>query len=285
MLAAALTLVSRLPLWALYGLSPLIGFVLYRFVPSRRAILLTNLHQAFPDQGANIVNNLTPVIYRNYADVAVEMVKSLTIPATDLQRRVKITGAETIEHYLQNGQPVLVTVAHQCNIEWLLLALCLRFDYPLEAIYRPLSNRSLEAVMSTIYTRFGGTLIPDRNVVAEVMQRRSKPRLVSIAPDQAPNWQDETYWTTFLNQETGFFLAPEILAKFVRYPVVFVGMSRVGRGYYHADIQPLAEPPYQKDDHSVVERYVRAVESQIAAQPADWFWFHNRWKRKRPLYS
>ncbi len=285
MLAATLTLLSRLPLAALYGLSPLIEFVLYRFVPSRRKIVLGNLQRAFPERESHTIDSLARQIYRNYADVTVEMIKSLTITASDLERRITISGGETINHYLTNDQPVLVSVAHQCNVEWLLLAMNLKFDYPLEAVYRPLSNRSLETLMSRIYRRFGGKLIPDRNVVSAVMQRRGEPRLVSIAPDQAPNWQDETYWTTFLNQETGFFQAPEILAKFANYPVVFVGMSRIKRGYYQADIQLLAEPPYPKNDHAIIEGYVHAVEAQINAHPADWFWFHNRWKRKRSLYG
>ncbi len=285
MLAATLTLLSRLPLSALYGFSPLIEFVLYRFVPSRRAIVLGNLKRAFPERETHAVDSLARQIYRNYADVAVEMIKSLTITASDLDQRITISGGETINHYLTQDQPLLVTVAHQCNIEWLLLAMNLKFDYPLEAIYRPVSNRSLETLLSRIYRRFGGKLIPDRSVVSEVMQRRGEPRLVSIAPDQAPNWQDETYWTTFLNQETGFFQAPEILAKFANYPVVFVGMSRIKRGFYQADIHLLAEPPYAKDDHAIIEGYVHAVEAQINAHPADWFWFHNRWKRKRSLYG
>ncbi len=245
----------------------------------------TNLRNAFPDRETDAIDALARQVYRNYADVAMEMVKSLTIPAQDLQRRVDLRGVEIIERYLARNQAVLVTVAHQCNIEWLLLAMSLRFDYPLEAVYRPLSNRSLEAVMSTIYTRFGGTLIPDRTVVAEVMRRRDTPRILSIAPDQAPNWQDEAYWVRFLNQETGFFLAPELLAKFAGYPVVFVAMSRIERGHYRAEIRLLAEPPYRKDDHSIMQAYVDSVETQIVDHPADWFWFHNRWKRKRSLYG
>ncbi len=285
MLASTLTLLSRLPLSALYGLSPLLSFMLYRFVPSRRTIVLDNLSKAFPDKESSAIARLARAVYRNYSDVAMEMVKSLTISAADLQRRVDIHGSEIVERYLTHNRAVLATVAHQCNIEWLLLAMSLRFDYPMEAIYRPLSNPSLERLMSTVYTRFGGTLIPDRSVVARVMQRRNVPRLLTIAPDQAPNWHDEIYWTRFLNRETGFFRAPEILAQFAKYPVVFVGMSRVQRGRYRADIRLLADPPHPKDDHSLLESYVRAVESQVVEHPADWFWFHNRWKRKRPLYS
>lgn len=285
MLAATLTLLSRLPLSALYGISPLLGFALYRFVPTRRTIVLGNLKTAFPNRDAHVVDRLARQVYRNYADVAVEMIKSLSISAIDLERRITISGDDTIDRYLTQGQPVLVTVAHQCNIEWLLLAMNLKFNYPMEAIYRPLSNPALETLFARTYQRFGGKLIPDRSVVSEIMRRRSEPRLVSIAPDQAPNWQDETYWTTFLNRETGFFQAPEILAKFANCPVVFVGMARVRRGHYQADVRLLAEPPYPKGDHRIIDGYVRAVEAQINDQPADWFWFHNRWKRKRPLYG
>ncbi len=284
MLVSGLKLLSRLPLPVLYGLAPLLRAGVYRFAPSRRTIVVDNLRRAFPEHEA-AADSLIRQTYRNYADVAVEMLKSLTMKPADLTQRVRIEGTDLIDRCLGRGEAVLVTMAHQCNIEWLLLTLCLQFEHPVEAIYRPLSDPRLEALMSSIYVRFGGTLIDDRNVVKEVMRRRAVPRLVAIAADQAPNWHDETYWTEFLNQDTGFYYAPETLARFANFPVVFIGMQRIERGRYQARVQLLGEPPYRESGHALLDRYIRAVETQIRAHPSDWFWFHNRWKRKRSLYG
>ena len=45
----------------------------------------------------------------------------------------------------------------------------------------------------------------------------------------------------------------------------------------------LAEPPYAKGESTdVIERYVRALEDEIRASPADWLWVHNKWKYASP---
>ncbi|NTU49929.1 MAG: lipid A biosynthesis acyltransferase, partial [Desulfobulbaceae bacterium] len=39
------------------------------------------------------------------------------------------------------------------------------------------------------------------------------------------------------------------------------------------------------DDESVkllAERYIRVIEAYVRRYPSQWFWLHNRWKRKRP---
>jgi len=34
-----------------------------------------------------------------------------------------------------------------------------------------------------------------------------------------------------------------------------------------------------------METYVRAVEQQVLAAPADWVWMYKRWKYRKPLYE
>ena len=276
---------SRLPLSVLYAVSFVLYLLLYRVFKLRRAVVRDNLRGAFPDLDPAEIRLLERRFYRDYADVFMEMVKSLSISPQELAARVTLRGADRLSHHLERQQSVLVTVAHQCNIEWLLLALCVKFNFPVEAIYRPISDPVVEEMMVKAYQRFGGRTIRDREVVKELMRGGDRARIVTIAADQSPNPGDETHWTEFLGRETGFFMAPDTIAKFTRFPVYFVSMTRVARGQYAAEVEVLAEPPYRAGDSAVVAAYVRAVEAQIRAHPAGWLWMHRRWKRKRPLYS
>lgn len=276
---------STLPLAVLYRLAGVTYFLVYRVFRVRRRVVETNLAGSFPDRSEAEIRALARQVYRSYADVLVEMLHSLKMSEAELCDRVRFEGDGLVEAELRAGRPVLLTLAHHCNLEWMLLAACLRFDYPLEAVYRPLTNPGMEAVMTEAYTRFGGRLIDDRSVIRSIMERRAEPRIVTLASDQGPNLKDDIYWTRFLGRETGFFLSPEVIARFTGYPVYFAGMRRDGRGRYTVTFSKIAEPPYKGRERLVMPAYVRAVEEQILAAPADWLWMHRRWKRQRSMYD
>lgn len=280
-----ISMLSHLPMYFLYGISKLVYFLFYFVLRTRRRVVIKGLSNSFPEKTDGEIRQICKTFYQNYADVLVEMIKSLRIEAQQVGRRVEFQNAEAILEQLEDGQAILVCVAHQCNIEWLLIAVCNKFDFPMDVIYRPISNKSVERLMIKTYTRFGANPIDDRSVVKQLMQRRKLPRIVVIAADQSPQVKDNTVWTNFLNQETGFFAAPETIASFVGYPVFFLGMRRLKRGNYSAWFKQIAKPPYRDQKNAIVNAYIHEVESQIIEQPSDWFWAHNRWKRKKPLYS
>ena len=280
-----LTLFSRLPLSVLYGFGFIIYLLVYRIFRVRKAVVLTNIGNSFPQLARADVEKLARRFYRNYSDVLMEMIKSLTMSRAELIDRVRFDNMELVEKELEGGQPILLTLAHHGNIEWLLLALCCKLDYPVEAIYRPASTAWVEKVTTRTYTRFGGTLIDDGSVVREIMQRKKKPRVVAIVSDQAPNIDDHSVWVTFLNQQTAFYLAPDTIARFANYPVYFLTMRRTGRGRYTARFNHIAQPPYVGKEQLVVNAYIENVEEQIQHRPEDWLWMHKRWKRKRSVYD
>jgi KDO2-lipid IV(A) lauroyltransferase len=71
------------------------------------------------------------------------------------------------------------------------------------------------------------------------------------------------------------------LAWLTGLPVVFVRTKRKRRGYYDVSLEMLAEPPYEKSAHTIVEQYARELETMIQADPSAWLWSHRRWKFER----
>ena len=66
-----------------------------------------------------------------------------------------------------------------------------------------------------------------------------------------------------------------------KFPVLFVQCRRVRRGYYEMEFHELAKPPYKKDEHEILERYIELTERAIREQPESWLWSNRRWKRDR----
>ena len=48
---------------------------------------------------------------------------------------------------------------------------------------------------------------------------------------------------------------------------------------------PLLAPGERPDPERILRAYVGALERQVAAYPAQYFWAYNRWKRPKRLYD
>ena len=115
-----------------------------------------------------------------------------------------------------------------------------------------------------------------------MIKLRKDLHALAIVADQFPGHpNDKKYWTIFLNQETAFYQSVQQIAAISKNVVVYFGCQRIRRGYFECDLELLTAPPYEKNDNTVVEKYVKAVERNIRRQPDGWLWSHNRWKMKR----
>ncbi len=278
-------LVARLPLRVLYGVAAFLGWLTFRFFPYRERLIRDNLSRAFPALDEQRLRELMRRYYLGFAEMLVEIVKAVRMPAAELSRRVRIVNLEAPRAFLASGQSVLLVAAHQCNWEWMLLALSLELGYPVDAAYKPLVNEWAEREMKKLRTRFGSRLVPAKELLPDILKRRDVVRAVAMVADQEPTTSEHKYWTHFLGRDTAFYLGPEEIARVTHFPVFFIAMRRRSRGYYEMEFQSLAGPAAAGRSGDLTERYARLVEQQIHAAPPDWPWSHKRWKLKRSVYQ
>jgi KDO2-lipid IV(A) lauroyltransferase len=280
-----LALLARLPLPALYGLSWLVYVLAFHVLRYRRALVHDSLVRCFPERTARQLRETAQRFYRNLGDVVVEAIRGHAIGADELRRRVRVVGGELLQERIARGQNVVLLAAHQCNWEWLLLACGAQLGVPVDAVYKPLHARDLDAFMTRTRSRFGGRPVPVMRFLAETFKRSGEARAFALVADQSPLESEEKYWTRFLKRDTAFYVGAEKIARLTRSPVLFVGMKRLRRGYYEVRFTPLAAPPYSGPLGAVIEPYARAVEAQILECPEDWLWTHRKWRYARPVYA
>ena len=277
-------LLGRVPLVALYGLASFFGWLTFRFFPYREQLVRESLAKAFPAFDEQQLREVMRRYYLGFAQMLMEIIKSVRMPADELRRRVRILNLEAPRALLAQGESVLLVAAHQCNWEWMLLALSIELGYPVDAAYKPLVNDWAEREMKKVRTRFGSRLVPARELLPDILKRRGVVRAVAMVADQEPTTSEHKYWTHFLGRDTAFYMGPEEIARVTRLPVFFIAMRRIARGYYEMEFQPLAAGGAVGPTGSLTERYARMVEQQIHAAPPDWPWSHKRWKLKRSVY-
>lgn len=279
-------LLAAVPLPALYALSSLLAWLAFRVFPYRSHVVAENLQTAFPECDAAALRDITRRYYQGYGDVLVEIIKSAAMTPDELRARVRFVNIAMAREYLQGERTLLVLAGHQCNWEWLLLAISLELGWPVDAAYKPLVNDWAEREMRAVRCRFGARLVPAERLLADIIQRRRTVRAIAMVADQEPVHSEQKHWTRFLNRDSAFFLGSEEISRKLRYPALFMTMRRTARGHYAIEFQPLADPAVESlQPGEFTDRYARLVEAQIRAAPADWPWSHKRWRLRKPLYG
>ena len=278
-----LRLLSRLPFPVLYVLADILFLIAYYILRYRRSIVYENIKRSFPEKSESEIRAISKQFYRNLADIVVESLKSLTIKPEVFKKRFALTNPELIENYFKKDQSVLTMAGHLGNWEWLLLGCSIYLSRPIGVIYKKLSSRYFDQLMIDIRSRFGGRLILMEQALMDIVRKNNDVTAYGIASDQVPLQDGEKYWTSFLNQDTAFFIGTARIAQLTSYPVLFLSMKKVKRGHYTGTFKLLAEAPYEKHDYSVLEKYAQAMEQCIREDPSNWLWSHRRWKYEKAV--
>jgi Kdo2-lipid IVA lauroyltransferase/acyltransferase len=276
---------SRLPMWVLYAFSTFLYLLAFYVVRHRHQVIREQIRKVFPDLSDAEQARIHKRYLRNFCDVLMEVVKSVSMRADDMRDRMRIVNLEAARRHLDAGQSLMFVTSHLCNWEWLLHGMALQLGYPVDAAYKPLHDQWAERLMLKIRSRFGARLVPAKELLADFLKRRGIVRALAMNADQAPVSTDKRYWTRFLGQDTAFYVGADQIARATRLPVLYVSMRRVRRGYYEADLQPLWDGREATEPNTVTERYARACETDVLKSPADWLWSYRRWRLKKPLYG
>jgi KDO2-lipid IV(A) lauroyltransferase len=276
---------SRAPMWALYALADVLYFLAYYIARHRCAVIREQLAKVFPSSTQAERTLIHKRFLKNFCDVLVELVKSLTLTPAEMIARVRIVNLQVLRTHLEAGRSVMLVTSHLCNWEWLLQGVVLQLGFPLDAAYKPLHDAWAERLMLEARSRFGARLIPAKALLADFLSRRAVVRALAMNADQAPVSAEKRYWTQFLGQDTAFYVGAEQIARATRLPVLYLVMRRIRRGFYEVEVRQLWDGRERLDPNAVTERYARACEADVLANPADWLWSYRRWKLKKPLYG
>lgn len=275
-------LFSKLPFFVLYGISDFVYFLIYRVIGYRKKVVFENLQKSFPSKSEIEIKHIAKNFYHHIADLFTEYLKGYSISKEEILKRVQIVNPEVVKNHTDKNMPIIIVTGHIGNWEWLLHPLNL-MNIPMDIVYQKLSNPFFNKLTLFIRSRFAITPMIEKNdTLRRTIDRKDLVRALVMGSDQSPqNWKS-AYWTTFLNQDSGFFTGTERIARKFDYPVIFSEMRRIRRGYYEIEFTEIAKPDYKDlPTGEITERFVRILEKTIHKYPSDYLWSHRRWKHKR----
>src|SRR5450631_4894840 len=97
-------LLSRLPMAALYAFSGFLYFLAYYIARHRRRVISEQLEKVFPDWGAAERVKIHKRYLKNFCDVLVEVLKSVSMSEAAMNAHVRITNVDVARRYLDAGR-------------------------------------------------------------------------------------------------------------------------------------------------------------------------------------
>lgn len=274
-------LIASLPFGALYKASDILYYFL-RLTGYRQNVVLENLRNSFPDKSPAEIEALSKAFYRYLCDLILETLKTLKMTEVESKEHCTFHTPEWLDKLHEEKKSFIIVMGHYGNWEWAGPSFTLNTKYQLVVIYRPLTNVYFEKMMVGMRTRFGTRITPVSLTLRDMVANRKQVTATAFIADQtAPH--DKAYWTTFLHQDTAVFPGAEKLATKFDYPVVYMNVKRVGRGYYDVTPELLFSHPRETQETEISEVFMKRLEKEIILDPTIWLWSHRRWKHTRPV--
>ncbi len=276
-------LITLLPLRVLYLSSDLFYLILYYVAGYRREVVAMNLRNAFPEKSETERRTIERLFYRHLADLFVETLKVTHMSAKQISKRFRIRDLSLAQRLYNEGRDIIGVCSHYNNWEW--LSSLVLTQYTEMTVYKPLKNKYFDQFILKLRTKYGVISSPMEHILRTLITFRKKNirTATCFIADQTPPPDENAYWTTFLNQDTGFYRGAEKVAVKFDMAVIYLHIIKVRRGYYDVDIKLITEHPKAEAHDFITSRSVELLEEIIRDKPEYWLWSHRRWKHKKPV--
>lgn len=276
-------LLSQLPYRLQMGIGGALGALAYYVIPGRRRVAATNLQLCYPALDDVARQRLLKAHFRSVGQGALETGICWWGRRTKVERLAAVEGLHHLEDAATRGRGIILLSAHTTSLE-LGVRMAQKYmtdlGFDTTAMYKPPHDPVVDYVMRTRReAHIGGASIADNDVVGLLSALR-RGNAVWYAADQKAN-EKLGMLVEFFGQPAMTHIAISRLAKMTRATVVpFFTLRRAdGQGYRLIVKPPLTDFP--SGDAATDARQINAIiESVVAEDPAQYFWLHQRFKRK-----
>lgn len=273
-------LISLLPLPMLAAGGVVIGELLYYLVPSRRHVVAVNIALCFPEQSAREQQRMAKHHFHVFGQTLLDIGVAWWGRPARIRRVVHIRGREHVEALIAEGRSVILMAPHFLGLE--IGGIRMSLEGSGCAVFRPVDNRVLNAVMEKARTRFGLTLISHRAPLTTLVRMMRDGLPLFYLPDQDPHRRSRAF-VPFFGVPAATFTSLSRLAAITDAKVIPCLCRQLPRGHGYEVLlrPPLANFP-SSDPVEDATRMNREIEREVRESPAQYFWMHKRFKTRPP---
>ena len=274
-------LLAIMPFSIIYIFSDMLYILIYHVIGYRRRVVLENLRSSFPSKTPDEIRQLAEKFYRHLCDISLESLKGFTMSPEEFTARHYTRNPELAHQYLEAGVSVISVPGHYNNWEWGSMSAGIQIAYPVVALYKPMSNKLVDNYIRQHRSKFNTRLASICDTAKTFNELSANPHAYILAADQSPSNTKDCFWFDFLNHDTAWLPGPEKYARKYNWPVVYVDIQKVKRGFYELDLVLLTDNPSSLHPGEITRLYAGHLQKSILNEPAHWLWSHRRWKHGR----
>jgi KDO2-lipid IV(A) lauroyltransferase len=257
-----------------------LGWLAFHAMPGQRALVQRQIDLVYQDRHPAWRRRLCRSVFVALGRSAADFARLRRPDRRTLRAVVPVAGEWThLDRAHAQGRGVVVVSAHYGSWELLPAILAAR-GYRVAAVVRPNREVRVDRLLCRLRSALGVRLVP-RTADARVLVRALRGgAIVVIAGDQRPRGRRMD--GRFLGLRAWLPLGPASLAVLSGVPLV---TALVRRGLCGRQEIVLGEPmqaPADLDRRAAIGELARRstdeLEREIARDPSQWAWFHERWK-------
>jgi len=256
-----------------------LGRFAFQVLKYRSSVTLGNLARAFPAMSESAREQLARGAYENIATTLMELLYFRELEDEDIRRIVRFPNADILLRRMEEKRGVVILTAHIGSWEMIPPALRVIAGVNCVAMYKPQSNRLIDADIVRLRTRFGTRLVSMGVGAREVFRLLSQGEAVVVAADQsAPK---ESIYRKFFGTDVPVFQGPAVFCLKTGAALIALYVIRQPDGTYEILCNEIRTDDLLYGEEAVKEltqRHLLETERVIRAYPDQWMWMHRRWK-------
>jgi KDO2-lipid IV(A) lauroyltransferase len=284
--ALGLKLAELFPLSALNRFASLMGRIGYFLGGKYRRIVDNNLRMAFgTSKTEKEYEDIGKIVYQNMTKNTFEIAKLFYSDPDLIKELVTVDGLEHLETALSKGKGVVAVSAHLGNFSLIGPRLVME-GYPFSLVLRDTKDEMLAKTLRDLRSNVGIESIPvnpRRTCITQSLACLKRNGILFLQIDQNASSQD--LWVDFFGWKVPTFKGPVVFSMRTGAPLVPMFIIRDSAGHHRLTISEpytLAKTDNKEDDILYnTGNLTKLIESYIEQYPAQWWWFHRRWKKAR----
>ena len=286
-----------LPLKVHYCLSGVLSFLAERVFRYRVSLVDENLKHSFPGRDEAWLKDTRHKFYRHFADIIAETLWFGGCRGPERLRRsrlVEIANVEELNRLYDKAPGVMVLMSHAGN--WELIGGIASYNYSDKpscfteqnfcVVYLKQSDPGMDGFLRKNRTAplidpegYPGYL-ESREVVRYVFEHRAEKKIYNFITDQHPYFKSKDFLViNFMHRDCDSMRGAAALACKFGMAVCYMGMPSDSRGHYKIEYTTIADDASDMDPDDIMRQYYKLLEKDLQAQPWNYLWTHNRWKR------
>ena len=261
-------------------LSPLLAGLFYYFIPIRKATVIENLRNAFPEYGEK---NIKKIAFGNYKSFAITLIEIFCIPITsntEIKTKVNCENLDLIFDRYNQNKGVILLGAHFGNWEYMALSVGVKLNIPLSVVVKEQRNPYVTNWMNRVRTKWNNSIVPLGISIRQIYQTLKNNQIVAMVADQRGS--EEGIKVDFFGRNISVHTGPAALSLKTGAPILY-GISVRQKNYsYNTIFTEISKDGLSGSNEEKIkelsQRHMSYLEEYVRKYPEQWLWMHKRWK-------